>query len=93
MSSGFVVALVPDSDVISFPNVPDAAGLMNLMRAQTAGAGPRPTTYLEAGDGRVVGFTADRAKAQVFSTEAEAQAAIGRIPTMVRPAGLKVQPA
>jgi hypothetical protein len=92
--AGFVVALEEsEPGIVSFPNVPDAAGLLGLMRTQTAGAAKGPVKYMQASRGSVLGFTADRARAQVFSTEAAAQAAIDRIPNMVRPAGLSVKPA
>lgn len=98
--SGFVVALQSrEAGVTEFPGVPDSAGLTNLMRQQvgtfqqqTGQTVQDPTKYLQAGNGAVLGFTADRTEAQVFPTVEAARAAINAIPAMVRPAGLSVQP-
>lgn len=97
---GYVVVLErTEPGVIDFPDMPGAAGLRQLMRSQVQGyqqstgrTVESPPSYLQAGDGPVIGFTIDVSKARVFSTEAAAQAAIDDMPSMVRPGGLKVRP-
>jgi hypothetical protein len=90
--AAFVVVLQNDeAGVTVFPNVPDSAGLTALMRSQVQGHNVQdPPKYLR-GMGSVVSFTMDREKAQIFGSQSEAQAAIDRIPAMVRPDGLSVQ--
>ena len=100
MSRAFVVVLErPEPGVIDVPGVPDAAGLRNMMRSQVAGYEQNtgrtvesPPSYLEDRSGPVLGFTVDVTKAKRFPTREAAQAAIGAIPSMVRPGGLTVRP-
>lgn len=92
-TQGYVVVLRnKEAGVTVFPNVPDSQGLTDLMRSQVQGSRVQdPPQYLKKGEGSVLGFTVDRADAQVFATSTDAQAAIDRMPSMVRPAGLTVE--
>jgi hypothetical protein len=94
-TQGYVVVLRnEEAGVTQFPNAPDSGALADLMRAQIQLSGREvadPPKYF-AGAGSVVSFSHDRQNAIVFATQEEARAAIDRIPAMVRPAGLSVQP-
>jgi hypothetical protein len=97
---GYVVVLErTEPGVIDFPNMPGGDGLRQLMRSQVQGyqrntghSVESPPSYLQEGNGPVIGFTIDVSKAKVFPTEAAAQAAIDNMPSLVRPGGLKVRP-
>lgn len=96
--SGYVVVVQEDADgVMDFPTLPGAVGLMRqLHRTASAMSGGQPVSsgvkYMQLVSGGVLGFTAELSEAEVFGTRQQAQQAIDRIPQMIRPGGLSVQP-
>ncbi len=99
--SGFVVVqrdLPDEPGVVGIPGLPGAESVLRAIaqdaKRMSGGRPPAPIVqYLCGTDPRILSFSADRQKAQVFPTKQAAQTVIDSIPANMRPSGLTVESA